>query len=69
VPNHGDPAARQRLTDGLVITLEPIVAVSAREGRLLADGWTVISDDGSLAAHFEHTLVVRRDTPLLLTAA
>jgi methionyl aminopeptidase len=69
VPNYGDPAARRRLTEGLVITLEPIVSESAGESRLLRDGWTVVSADGSLTAHYEHTLVVMRGAPLLLTAA
>lgn len=69
VPNWADPHAHGMLTEGLVITIEPIVSVSAIESRLLRDGWTVVSADGSLTAHFEHTLVIRRGAPTLLTAA
>jgi methionyl aminopeptidase len=69
VPNHWDWRARQVLTEGLVITVEPIVA--ARSGRVVEDpdGWTLRTADGGLSAHFEHTLVVTRGRPVLLTAA
>ncbi len=69
VPNHWDWRARQVLTEGLVITIEPIVA--ARSGRVVedADGWTLRTADGGLAAHFEHTLVITKGRPVLLTAA
>lgn len=69
VPNHFDWRARQPLTDGLVITVEPIV--SARSGQVIEapDGWTLRTADGSRAAHYEHTLVVTRGNPVLLTAA
>jgi methionyl aminopeptidase len=69
IPNWADPEARGWLTDGLVITLEPIIAAGEGEAREGGDGWTVLTRDGSLAAHFEHTLVVTRGAPLLLTAA
>jgi methionyl aminopeptidase len=69
VPNYRDPEARERLTDGLVIALEPIVSMTASRSRLLADGWTVASADGSVTAHFEHTIVVRHGEPVVLTAA
>jgi methionyl aminopeptidase len=69
VPNHWDWRARRTLTEGLVITVEPIVA--ARSGRIVEDpdGWTLRTADGGLAAHFEHTLVITRGRPVLLTAA
>lgn len=69
VVNFYDRFDRTRLTEGLVIALEPIVAVSTERTRTAADRWTVLSADGSLTAHFEHTLVVTRDRPVLLTAA
>lgn len=69
VPNYADPTARGTLTEGLVITLEPIVSVSSQDSRTLPDGWTIVSADGSLTAHHEHTLVVGRTKPVLLTAA
>ncbi|HEX5724827.1 MAG TPA: type I methionyl aminopeptidase [Longimicrobiaceae bacterium] len=69
VPNQHDPRLWQRLTEGLVITVEPIIA--QRSGRCVeeSDGWTVRTADGGLAAHYEHTLVVTRGRPILLTAA
>ena len=69
VPNYRDPDARGRLTDGLVIALEPIVSMSSGRSRLLADGWTVASADGGMTAHFEHTIIVRPREPVVLTAA
>jgi len=69
VPNFADPEARQILTDGLVITVEPII--SGGSGRIFTekDGWTVRTRDRSLSAHFEHTLVITSGAPILLTAA
>jgi methionyl aminopeptidase len=69
VPNYADPEARHLLTDGLVITIEPIIAVGTGEVRLDRDGWTVRTVDGSLSAHYEHTIVITKAEPLLLTAA
>lgn len=69
MPNWFDPSARAWLTEGLVITVEPIIAMGFGESVESADGWTVRTLDGSLSAHFEHTLVVTRGEPLLLTAA
>jgi methionyl aminopeptidase len=68
VPNYPDPSCRQLLTEGLVFTIEPIIAVGTGRGRLQPDGWTVTTADGSLAAHWEHTVVVTRREPILLTA-
>lgn len=68
VPNYPDPHASQIMTEGLVITVEPII--SAGSGRVFTDkdGWTVRTGDHSLSAHFEHTLVITNGTPILLTA-
>jgi methionyl aminopeptidase len=69
VPNHADPEAGQPLTEGLVIAVEPMISLGTREVHLLDDGWTVATDDGSTAAHVEHTIVVRDGAqPLILTA-
>jgi methionyl aminopeptidase len=68
VPNYEDPRARQRLSEGLVITVEPIIAAGGGAGVRDKDKWTIRTRDGSLAAHFEHTIVVTRDAPILLTA-
>jgi len=69
VPNWDDPEGRAVLTEGLVITVEPILAMGRGDAFEASDGWTVRTADGSLAAHHEHTLVVTRNGPLLLTAA
>jgi len=69
VPNFHDPRARKRLTEGLVITIEPVIAAGSGRTRLERDGWTHRTADGSLAAHYEHTVVITRGAPVLLTAA
>jgi methionyl aminopeptidase len=68
VPNFADPLSRARLTEGLVLTIEPIIAESTSRVILDADKWTLRTGDGSLAAHYEHTLVITRDKPILLTS-
>jgi methionyl aminopeptidase len=68
VPNYWDPRQSRRLTEGLVITVEPILAAGRGEAVLAADGWTMKTADHSLAAHYEHTVVITRDKPILLTA-
>ena len=67
VPNYADPAARHLLTEGLVITIEPIIAATTGNIVLDPDGWTVRTVDRSLSAHYEHTLVITRGEPILLT--
>jgi methionyl aminopeptidase len=69
VPNYYDPRARTRLTEGLVITIEPIVSAGAADAVHASDGWTVRTADGSLAAHHEHTIVITKGDPILLTVA
>jgi methionyl aminopeptidase len=69
VANFYDPREKTRLTEGLVIALEPIISAGARRTRTAPDGWTLASADGSLTAHHEHTLVITKRQPILLTAA
>jgi methionyl aminopeptidase len=69
VPNYADPLARHVLAEGLVITIEPIIAATTRNVLLDRDGWTVRTSDGSFSAHYEHTVVITRGAPILLTAA
>jgi methionyl aminopeptidase len=69
VPNYADPAAHHLLTEGLVITIEPIIAATTGRVSLDRDGWTVRTADGSLSAHYEHTIVITKREPILLTAA
>jgi methionyl aminopeptidase len=69
VPNYHEPRARTRLTEGLVITIEPIVAAGSGDCYHADDGWTVLTSDRSLAAHHEHTMVITAGEPILLTVA
>jgi methionyl aminopeptidase len=69
VPNFADPLARHILTAGLVITIEPIIVAGSGRVSLDQDGWTVRTTDGSLSAHYEHTIVITKGEPLLLTAS
>ena len=69
IPNYYDPRYRTRLSDGLVITIEPIVAAGSGRAQVQKDKWTVCTSDRSLAAHYEHTIVITQDEPILLTAA
>jgi methionyl aminopeptidase len=69
VPNYADFSAQHKLTEGLVITIEPIIAAGSGEVSLDKDGWTYRTADRSLSAHYEHTVVITRGQPLLLTAA
>lgn len=66
--NHGRPGKGLSLEEGLVIAIEPMVNVGGSETRVLADGWTVVTADGSLSAHFEHTVAITPDGPEVLTA-
>jgi methionyl aminopeptidase len=69
VPNCFTPGQRDHLTEGLVLAIEPMICSGS--GRIAedADGWTIRTADGSPAAHYEHTVVITRDRPVLLTAA
>lgn len=69
VANEYNPRQRDILTEGLVLTIEPMI--SAGSGRTVqsGDGWTIRTRDGSLASHHEHTLVITREHPVVLTAA
>jgi methionyl aminopeptidase len=68
VPNYGKPGTGLKLEPGLVIAIEPMVNVGSYETRLLPDGWTVVTADGALSAHFEHTIAITDDGPEVLTA-
>jgi methionyl aminopeptidase len=69
VPNYADPTAAEILSEGMVITIEPIIAAGSGRAILAKDGWTVKTADRRPSAHFEHTLVITRGAPILLTAA
>ncbi len=67
VPNYGKPGRGMRLRDGMTIALEPMVLVGTGNTRVKDDEWTVASADGSLTAHYEHTVAVTPDGPEILT--
>ena len=67
VPNYGKPGSGMPLKAGMTIAIEPMVLVGTEETRVLPDQWTVVSADGSLTAHFEHTIAVTEGAPLILT--
>jgi methionyl aminopeptidase len=67
VPNFGRPGQGPRLKEGLVLAIEPMVNVGRPSVKVLADGWTAVTKDGSLSAHFEHTVAVTKNGPLVLT--
>jgi methionyl aminopeptidase len=69
VPNDYDPWQTDVLTEGLVLTIEPMVSAGSALPREDANGWTIRTSDGSLASHHEHTLMITRDLPMVLTAA
>jgi len=67
VPNYGRAGAGMPLKAGMTIAIEPMVLVGTAETRVLPDQWTVVSADGSLTAHFEHSIAVTEGEPLILT--
>ena len=68
VPNYGRPGRGLRLRAGMALAVEPMVMLGSPETVLLDDGWTVVTADGSWAAHFEHTVAITADGPWVLTA-
>jgi methionyl aminopeptidase len=71
VPNYGKPKRGPRLMPGMTIAIEPMVNVGGPDIRTLDDKWTVVTQDGSLSAHFEHTVAILDDggPPRILTTA
>jgi len=67
VPNYGKPGTGMPLRAGMTIAIEPMVLAGTAETRVLSDQWTVVSADGSLTAHFEHSVAVTEGKPLILT--
>lgn len=67
VPNFGSPGRGVELKPGLVLAIEPMVNAGRHEVKILADGWTAVTADGKLSAHFEHTVAVTDDGPRILS--
>jgi methionyl aminopeptidase len=67
VPNHGKPKRGPRLLEGMTLAIEPMITMGHYATRTLPDKWTVVTADGSLSAHFEHTVAITRNGARLLT--
>ena len=67
VPNFVDPKSNQKLRPGMTIAIEPMVNAGRPGVKILKDGWTVVAQDGSLSAHFEHTVLITEGEPEILT--
>ena len=67
VPNYGTRGHGTRLREGMVLAIEPMVNIGKPGARVLEDKWTAVTEDGSYSAHFEHTVAVTRNGPLVLT--
>ena len=69
VPNYGKPGRGPRLIRGMVIAIEPMINAGTFEARVLKDGWTTVTADGSLSAHYENTVLITDGEPEILTVA
>jgi methionyl aminopeptidase len=67
IANYGEPGRGPRLAEGMTLAIEPMVNMGKASVKVLADGWTAVTRDGSLSAHFEHTVAVTKDGPLIMT--
>ena len=67
VPNFGKPGHGIRLMPGMTLAIEPMINVGRPEVRVLPDGWTVKTKDGKLSAHFEHTVAITAEGPVIMT--
>lgn len=67
VPNYGEPERGLRLKEGMVLAIEPMVNTGGYEVEIKDDGWTAVTKDGSLAAHFEHSVAITKDGPFILS--
>ena len=67
LPNYGTPGTGVKLKPGMVIAIEPMVNMGDFRVRVLDDGWTAVTEDGTLSAHYEHTVAVTDDGPVILS--
>ena len=66
---YGEPGRGPRLAEGMTLAIEPMVNVGRPGVKMMVDGWTAVTRDGSLSAHFEHTVAVSKNGPVVLTRA
>jgi methionyl aminopeptidase len=67
IPNFGQPGHGPRLKPGMVLAIEPMINAGGAEVKILADGWTAVTADGRPSSHFEHTVAITADGPVILT--
>ena len=67
IPNYGKAGKGARLYAGMTVAIEPMVNLGGEQVRVLRDGWTVVTRDGKLSAHYENTVAITKDTPIILT--
>ncbi len=67
VPNFGTPGRGPRLLPGMTLAIEPMINMGGPDVEILRDGWTTVTKDGKLSAHFEHTVAITTDGPVILT--
>ena len=68
IPNYGPAGRGPRLQEGMVLAIEPMVNQGTYKVKVLGDGWTAVTLDGKKSAHYEHTIAITSEQPLLLTA-
>ena len=68
IPNFGSPHQGPVLAEGMVLAIEPMVNIGTHHTKISSDGWTVVTEDGKPSAHFEHTIVITRSGPEILTS-
>lgn len=68
IPNYGPPGKGPRLAEGMILAIEPMVNAGTYHVRTLTDNWTVVTTDQKMSAHYEHTVAITKDEPILLTA-
>ena len=67
IPNFGEPGRGPRLSEGMTIAIEPMITAGVSDVLVMDDGWTIRTQDGSMSAHFEHTVAITADGPRILT--
>jgi methionyl aminopeptidase len=67
VPNYGKAGTGMKIKPGMALAIEPMFNLGTKDTILLDDGWTVVTADGSLSAHFEHTIAITKEGPKVLT--
>ncbi|MTN38036.1 M24 family metallopeptidase, partial [Turicibacter sanguinis] len=67
IPNYGRPGKGPKLKEGMVLAIEPMVNYGKHYVKVLRDGWTIVTIDSKKSAHYEHTIAITEDEPLILT--